>query len=212
MAKYTKPSVAPLYAVAAVWVLWAMFLPMYRLLHFGILIILSVGVFFGAKRIWPGKTITVPDPPPQPENPEVAALLKQRDETLAEMRRLNGSIDDPVVSGHIDRLEESAEKIMSHVADHPEKLTQIRKFLNYYLPTTLKILQVYGAMDASGGAGENIDATKARVTEMLGRVVEAFDRQLDSLFSNEAMDISAEITVMEQMLAREGMTGPELEL
>ena len=91
----------------------------------------------------------------------------------------------------------------------PKKLPQIRRFLNYFLPTTLKILNAYDRMDAVGISGENIDATKAKVEAMMGTIVKAFDKQLDSLFGAEAMDISTDITVMENLLAQEGLSGPE---
>ena len=91
----------------------------------------------------------------------------------------------------------------------PKKLPQIRRFLNYFLPTTLKILNAYDRMDAVGISGENIDATKAKVEAMMGTIVKAFDKQLDSLFGAEAMDISTDITVMENLLAQEGLAGPE---
>ena len=91
-----------------------------------------------------------------------------------------------------------------------EKLPQIRKFMNYYLPTTLKLLNAYDRMAATGVSGENIDGTKTRVEQMLGTIVTAFEKQLDSLFGAEALDISTDITVLETMMAREGLTGEQM--
>ena len=62
-------------------------------------------------------------------------------------------------------------------------------------------------MDAAGISGENIDATKKKVEQMMATISQAFDRQLDALFGDEALDISTDITVMEQMLQREGLGG-----
>ena len=76
--------------------------------------------------------------------------------------------------------------------------------MNYFLPTTLKILNAYDRMDAAGIAGDNISATKSKVENMMGTIVQAFDKQLDSLFGAEAMDISTDITVMENLLAPGG--------
>ena len=125
------------------------------------------------------------------------------------MRRLNDSIEDETISAQIDHLEEVTRKIIDQVIQDPKKLPQIRRFLNYFLPTTLKILNAYDRMDAVGISGENIDATKAKVEDMMGTIVKAFDKQLDSLFGAEAMDISTDITVMENLLAQEGLSGPE---
>ena len=93
------------------------------------------------------------------------------------------------------------------VVAQPQKLPQIRRFLDYYLPTTLKILNAYDRMDAVGVAGDNISSTKERVERMMGTIVKAFDKQLDALFGAEAMDISTDITVMENLLAQEGLAG-----
>ena len=126
------------------------------------------------------------------------------------MRRLNVAIDDPTISAQIDHLESTTKKIISHVVEHPKKLPQIRKFLNYYLPTTLKILNAYDRMGAAGVSGENIDGTMDRIEGMMGTVVQAFDRQLDALFGDEALDISTDITVLENLLSQEGPAGERL--
>lgn len=141
-------------------------------------------------------------------NPEIDKLILERERALSEMRRLNDSIEDETISAQIDHLEEVTRKIIDQVIQDPKKLPQIRRFLNYFLPTTLKILNAYDRMDAVGISGENIDATKAKVEAMMGTIVKAFDKQLDSLFGAEAMDISTDITVMENLLAQEGLSGP----
>ena len=79
--------------------------------------------------------------------------------------------------------------------------------MDCYLPTTLKLLNAYDRMGATGVAGENITATMERVEKMMGTIVTAFEKQLDSLYGAEALDISADITVLETMMAREGLTG-----
>ena len=102
-------------------------------------------------------------------------------------------------------------KILDYVAQHPEKRSQIRKFLNYYLPTTLKLLNAYDRMGSAGVSGTNIDGTMGKIETMMETIVAAFDRQLDALFGDEALDIATDITVLEQMLAGEGLSGPDFE-
>ena len=138
-------------------------------------------------------------------NPEIDKLILERERALSEMRRLNDSIEDETISAQIDHLEEVTRKIIDQVIQDPKKLPQIRRFLNYFLPTTLKILNAYDRMDAVGISGENIDATKAKVEAMMGTIVKAFDKQLDSLFGAEAMDISTDITP-----GRSGPRPPEM--
>ena len=122
------------------------------------------------------------------------------------MKRLNDSIKDEKISADIDRLEDLSAKIFAQVKSDPSKLPQIRKFMDYYLPTTLKLLNAYDRMGAQGVSGENIDATMQRVESMMGTIVTAFEKQLDMLFGSEAMDISADITVLENMMKREGLS------
>ena len=111
------------------------------------------------------------EPPKSTGNPEVDKLIKERDRAIGEMRRLNDSIEDETISAQIDHLEEVTRKIIDQVVAQPQKLPQIRRFLDYYLPTTLKILNAYDRMDAVGVAGDNISSTKERVERMMGTIV-----------------------------------------
>lgn len=210
MAKLRKKSPAPLYGAAAVWAVWGLLLPMYALWHLLLAAAVSFLAALALHRVFPDTVLTVPDPEPEPVstgNPELDALIVQREQTLAEMRRLNDAIADEAISRQIDRMEETTRKIFAYVAEHPQKLPQLRRFLNYYLPTTLKLLNAYDRMDAAGVAGTNIDGTMGKIEAMLNTVAEAYDKQLDALFADEALDISAEITVMEQLLRQEGLSG-----
>ena len=215
MAHIVKKSPWPVYAVGLVWLIFGLFLPLYKLIHFLAAAGLSIAAYLVVKKLCPDKTFTVPDPEPEPEpattgSPELDELIRQRDLALSEMHRLNDSIEDPKISAQIDHMEAVTAKIIAHVGEHPRKLPQIRKFLNYYLPTTLKLLNAYDRMDAAGISGANIDGTMGKIETMMDTVATAFDRQLDALFGDEALDISTDITVMENMLAREGLAGESL--
>ena len=215
MAHIVKKSPWPVYAVGLVWLVFGLFLPLYKLIHFLAAAGLSIAAYLVVQKLCPDKTFTVPDPEPEREpattgSPELDELIRQRDLALSEMHRLNDSIEDPKISAQIDHMEAVTAKIIAHVVEHPRKLPQIRKFLNYYLPTTLKLLHAYDRMDAAGISGANIDGTMGKIETMMDTVATAFDRQLDALFGDEALDISTDITVMENMLAREGLAGESL--
>ena len=215
MAHIVKKSPWPVYAVGLVWLVFGLFLPLYKLIHFLAAAGLSIAAYLVVQKLCPDKTFTVPDPEPESEpattgSPELDELIRQRDLALSEMHRLNDSIEDPKISAQIDHMEAVTAKIIAHVVEHPRKLPQIRKFLNYYLPTTLKLLNAYDRMDAAGISGANIDGTMGKIETMMDTVATAFDRQLDALFGDEALDISTDITVMENMLAREGLAGESL--
>ena len=125
---------------------------------------------------------------------------------LAEIRAVNDAIPDPVMSAKIDRIGEITGKILDYQRQHPGKDSQLRSFLNYYLPTTLKILRSYAQLDAQGVEGENISAAKGRIEGMMDKVVEGFENQLDKLFRDSAMDISSDVAVLEQMLEKDGLS------
>ena len=235
MTKKVKRSVAPFYLVAALWLAWALLLPLYRPLDYVLAAAASVAVFILGKAIWPDKIYQIADPeaeqksekqeppkaeqpqtqPPKAEkkstgDPELDNLLRQRDMALSEMRRLNDSIEDEKLSAQIDHLEATTRKIFDLVAEKPAKQSQISRFMNYYLPTTLKLLNAYDRMDAAGVSGTNIDGTMGRIEQIMDTVVSAFDRQLDALFGDEALDISTDITVLENLLAQEGLSGDQM--
>lgn len=226
MAYVKKKSVLPIYLVGITWLLWAFFAPLYRPTHYIMAALVSLIAYYVGKIIFPDRGYEVREPAqgqsaPQAEkkpekepestgSPEIDALLKERGRAISEMRRLNDSIKDPRISGQITHLETTTGRIIDAVVQKPAKLSQIRKFMNYYLPTTLKLLNAYDRMDSTGASGVNIDGTKGRIEDMLDTICTAFSRQLDDLYGEEAMDVSAEITVMEQMLAQEGLGGMTL--
>ena len=139
-------------------------------------------------------------------NQALDEMIAQGQLAMQEMRRLDDNIKDDIISGQIRKLEELSGKIFDQVKQTPEKLPQIRKFMNYYLPTTLKLLNTYDRMGAQGVSGGNIGATMERVENIMGTIVTAFEKQLDALFGAEALDISTDITVLENMMAREGLS------
>lgn len=130
---------------------------------------------------------------------------KPDDSILAEIRAVNDSIPDPVMSAKIARIEEITGKILEYQRRYPAKAGQLRNFLNYYLPTTLKILRAYAQLDEQGIEGENISAAKARIEGMMDKVVEGFEKQLDKLFQNDVLDISSDVAVLEKMLDNDGL-------
>ena len=230
MSYQKKKTVLPIYLIGIVWLLWAIFGSLTRPFHYIAAALVSLAAYFLGKIIFPDRGYTVDDgkeekkeapkaePAKQEEakpkttgNPEIDALIKERERAVSEMRRLNDAIKDETVSAQIDHLEVTAGKIIDAVVAQPSKLPQIRKFMNYYLPTTLKLLNAYDRMDSTGVSGANIDGTKGKIEDMLETICTAFDKQLDALYGAEALDISTDITVMEQMLAREGLGGMQIE-
>ena len=226
MSYVKKKSVLPIYFVGAVWLLWSLFGSLYRPIHYVLAALVSIIAYFLGKILFPdrGYEAAAAQEPPKAEAapvqkeepkktypPEIQSLITERDRAVSEMRRLNDAIKDETISAQISHLETVTGKIIDTVVAQPAKLSQIRKFMNYYLPTTLKLLNAYDRMDSTGVSGDNISGTKGKIEDMLTTICTAFDKQLDALYGEEALDISTDITVMEQMLAREGLGGMTME-
>ena len=151
-----------------------------------------------------------PEPEPEPETPPKG--MEREEAVLTEIRTLNDAIEDAEMSRKIDRIGEITGKIFAYLREKPDKEGQLRSFLSYYLPTTLKILGSYAQMEAQGIEGENISAAKDRIEGMMDKVVDGFEKQLDRLFQDDAMDITTDVEVLERMLEKDGLGGAGMTL
>ena len=220
-----KQSVIPIYAVGLVWLSRAI---SGHLSSFGGIIstiVLSAVAFGVLKIFFPDKVeqtdgadksapnAAKPEEKKQSEpstgNPELDAILKQGAEAVSKIQALNDEIPDFKLSAQIKQIEILTEKIFAYVKEHPQDMGQIRQFLNYYLPTTIKLLEQYVVLQNQGMRMGNIDEGMKKIEDMLDKVIVAFQRQLDSLFESSVVDITADIQVMEQMMASEGLTGKD---
>lgn len=220
-----KSSVMSIYAIALAWAVYGICFPLSSVKDFLLAAVFSWAVRGLALRIWKPIYEELPEPeeqkvleepaaPPKEEgtgNPDLDAFILEGKRAVAEMNRLNDNIADPDISLRISRLTELTDRIFSHVSANPHKLPRARKFVNYYVPTTIKLLNAYDRMGSQGIEGENIGGTMRKIEDMLDTIVTAYEKQLDKLFSEEAMDISADITVMEDMIHREGLAEDDFE-
>lgn len=149
-----------------------------------------------------------PKPQPASTKPDTAS----DDAILSAIRAINDDIDDVVMSQKIDRIEEITGKILDFQRKNPSSSADLRNFLDYYLPTTLKILRSYAQLEEQGIEGENISSTKSRIEGMMDKVVSGFENRLDKLFQSDALDISSDVQVLEQMLKKDGLASDELKM
>ena len=177
--------------------------------------VILLAVYFLSSKIFRGKWILEPipeEPKPEPEPPRAtgnAEVDKVVEEGTAYLRRLckaDEAIENEEISAAIVRMQEVSFRIFAYICDHPQKVGQIRKFMNYYLPTTLKLLDSYDRMSRQDVKGENITQSMTEIERIMQTIVLAFEKQLDALFQDEAMDISTDITVLESMLTQEGIS------
>lgn len=223
----SKRSVIPIYAIGAVWLLYIGKLGTIR----GVIscAVVSAIVYAILRIVLPGSKQPEQAPEaaaqpqaaqPEPEKqeppkeaektekipPELQSVINQGNTSIAKIRQLNDAIPDERMSAQIDLIERLAAQIFDCVKAHPEKLKQIRQFLNYYLPTTIKLMEQYVTLQDQGMKTENIEDGMQKIEGLLDKVIVAFQRQLDSLFETDVVDITADIRVMEQMMASEGLT------
>ncbi|MEA4814613.1 MAG: 5-bromo-4-chloroindolyl phosphate hydrolysis family protein [Oscillospiraceae bacterium] len=139
--------------------------------------------------------------------PAGSAAPREADEgysgILRNIRRANDRIADPVLSAKIDRLEDIAGKIFQIVEHDKDKEKRIGTFLNYYLPTTQKLLDSYAEFESTGVDGDNLKEAKHKIEQTMDAIVEGFENQLDMLYQSDAMDVSSDIDVMSAMLKRD---------
>lgn len=214
--KKRKGRKAGIIAAGVTVVLYAMLFPLYRIADFVIcgLLALLAGKVIGA--MGEGLDLTThnrQDQKAQPKpveelplsgNGEADAVIAKGQEMLHTIRAENDAITDEVLSGQMDELERLCVQIFTTVAEKPQKAPQIRKFMNYYLPTTLKMLASYRTMNDRGVSVTDMTEARATTIRGMGMVLTACQKQLDNLYKDTMLDVSTDIDVLEQMLKRDG--------
>ncbi|HEX3020946.1 MAG TPA: 5-bromo-4-chloroindolyl phosphate hydrolysis family protein [Lachnospiraceae bacterium] len=139
-------------------------------------------------------------------SPELKKAIEAGQFYINQIREGNDAIPGEEVSNKLYRLEEVIRKIFQYVELHPTQLSEIQKFMDYYLPTTLKLVNAYKEFDSQPIQGDNIMTAKKEIEDTLDTINTAFENLLDSLFEDAAMDVSTDISVLQAMLAQEGLT------
>ena len=205
----TKAYVISFIAMGAVVVLYSLIFPMYRWQHYlivaGIALLVGRVVFIMAQGLDTSKEAPAQQPIPKTGDNAVDSLVEKGQEMLAEIRKENDLIPDAQLTAQMNQLDKVANQIFHTVAEQPAKAPQIRRFMDYYLPTTLKMLTGYRKMDERQVKGENANEARAQIREAMDTVLKAFDKQLDALYQDELLDISTDIDVMETMLRQDGL-------
>lgn len=135
----------------------------------------------------------------------VDQLVRHGQEMIAQIRDENSQIPDPVLSKKIDELEAISNQIFLTVTDKPEKAPQIRRFMDYYLPTVLKMLTNYRKLGEREVTGENAEKTKKSVEDAMDIVLEAFTKQHDQLYQRDMLDVTTDISVLETLMKQDGL-------
>ena len=196
-------------AVGIVVVLYSLIFKLYRWQHYlicaGLAVLVGWIVYQMAQGLDTSKQAPAQQTIPKTGDAAVDSLVEKGQEMLAQIRKENDLIPDVGLSAQMDQLDDVANRIFHTVAEKPEKAPQIRRFMDYYLPTTLKMLTVYRKMDERQVAGKEAQATRAQIREAMDTVLKAFDKQLNALYADDMLDLSTDIDVMETMLKQDGL-------
>ena len=141
---------------------------------------------------------------------QVQEVLDRGNAFIAQIRSCNDAIPGEEISGKISRMELIVQKIFQRAEQHPEIVPDLKKLMDYYLPMTVKLLTAYADMDAQPVQGETIQASKREIEDTLDTLNLAFEKLLDSIFKETALDVSSDISVLNTLLAREGLAEDEL--
>lgn len=141
---------------------------------------------------------------------EVREVIDEGRSYLKQIKESNDAIPGEEISAKISRLELVIERIFNRVEQHPELVEELRRFMKYYLPTTVKLLAAYEELDRQEIQGSNILKSKKEIEDTLDTINKAFENLLDSFFEDTAVDISSDISVMQTLMAQEGLLGGSL--
>lgn len=138
---------------------------------------------------------------------EVKRVITEGRTYIDKIHAANREIQDAEVSRKLDDLEATVAKIFEYVEAYPESAPETKKLMKYYLPTTIKLLDSYQKLGDYSRQGQNISNSRKQIEDTLDTLNQAFARLFDNLYQDTSMDINSDISVLNTMLAQEGLTG-----
>lgn len=141
---------------------------------------------------------------------EVESILKEGENYLTMVRQANDKIPGDEMTDKLLKLENIMDRIFTQVKKEPKSAQNLRRFMNYYLPTTQKLLDAYVELDKQQEDVANVTNTKREIESAMDTINEAFENLLDSLFEEVAWDVSSDISAMRTMMAQDGLTPDEI--
>lgn len=207
MTEKREKSVIPVYGVAAAWLLYCAIFPLYKTWHFVVLACFGALAYVVLSAVFPGKTIqiAVPEEPVSTGDEAIDALLAEGEKNTGEMRKIRGTVPDGAFGSKLDEIIAVTDSIFKRLVENPGDYKQVKRFAEFYLPTTMKLLSAYTDFAHSGSGGENITSAMERIDLALDTIADSYRKFFDSLFAQQALDIETDIIVLEAMLKNEGL-------
>ena len=201
-------SVLPIYLMGAVFAIYALIFPMHNW-RFLIALVLAIVAYFIFSKLIPDKVVIIPMEEQKPTKtgiPEADAMLNTGKQYIKRLKGLDALIQNVEISSQINSLVKISEQIFGFISKNPEKYRKLNTFMDYYYPTALKLLESYVEFDKKVVKGDNIRASIAKISDSISKIRIAFEHQLDNLYSDKALDIKTDISVLENIIEKEGLS------
>lgn len=143
-------------------------------------------------------------------DPELDAMISEGQECIRKLRDMNDNIPGEEISAKLFRLENLLKEIFEGLKGHPEQRHQMQKFMDYYLPTTIKLVGAYEEFDELSSQSREIMEAKAEIEKTLDTINGAFEELLSRMFRDTAFDVTTDAQVLQTMLAKEGLAGQDV--
>ena len=208
MKKKRIKSAIPIYGCAALWLLLGLVCPGMLLRGWFLLLAaaLSAGAYFALSRVFPGREVEVREAAHSGDR-SIDALIEDGRKQLDSLKAANAAIPDADISRKLARMTVAGEEILKVLERDTSQARAVRRFMNYYLPTADKLMSSYRLMRETSSPGENLEQAMRSVENSLGMIADAFEKQLDNLYKDRALDVETDIDVLETMMAADGLTG-----
>lgn len=208
MKKITIKSAIPVYGIAALWLLAGLLFPkaLLRLWFLILMAALSVGAYFVLSKVFPGREVEVRDPANSGDK-DVDAMIEAGRAQLDSIKAAADELKDTEIEKNLSRMKKAGENIFATLEKDVKKAGEVRKFMNYYLPTAEKLVSTYRSMQQTDGKGANIEHAMQSVRNSLGMIADAFEKQNDNLYRDKVLDIDTDIDVLETMMSGDGLLG-----
>lgn len=195
------------YAAGTAFILYSLIFPMYKITHYLLAALFAAAAYFASSKLLPKQVVTVKEAPISTGDSLADAAVKEGGESLRALASIREMISSQKTKDSLVSIEVTVNKILDAIQDDPKKAPRVRRLMSYYLPTLIKLADYYEKLEEQGEGGQNIAGSIDRISQNLITLDSALKKQLDLLYESDAIDISTDITVMENMLAQEGLSG-----
>jgi len=199
-------SAIPYWCAAAVWVFAAIFIPFYSVWHIIIIALISVAVGIVVKLVLPKETRQV-EVPFASGNLALDDIVHEIDRASDRLDAVKTDINGkaPFAADKIGQILTQIDRIRQALINSPDDIGSVRRFINYYLPTTVNLAERYKITLEANSKGENVQTTLKSIETAFDQIKQSFEKQHDALFEDDVIDVSADIKVLETMLERDNL-------